>query len=134
MIVADTCVLIHLFNQTALTSQAELLLQKDPFWMVPHLWQEEYANVISKLARKEDRPTAEVLGHYNYVRDELKEFERIVDSAEALRFALTHKISVYDAHFVVLALELDIWVVTEDAEILKKCPKQAITMKDFCHA
>ena len=40
-------------------------------------------------------------------------------------------ISVYDAHFVVLAEQLSTWLITEDIEVLKKCPKRALSMLDF---
>lgn len=132
LIVADTCILVNLFNQTPLTKHAERVLDIDPQWMIPELWREEYANVICKLAQKEHRSIADVVGHYKYVLEELKDFERMVDPADALKFAFQQKISVYDAHFVVLAVELNTKVITEDLEILKKCPKYALSMKEFC--
>jgi hypothetical protein len=55
MIVADTCLVVHLFNETVLTNLAQKVQKKDASWILPPLWQEEYANVISKLARKESR-------------------------------------------------------------------------------
>ena len=55
MIVADTCLIFHLFNETVLTASAQEILDKDPYWILPPLWKEEYANVLSKLARKEFR-------------------------------------------------------------------------------
>lgn len=131
MIIADTCLVTHLFNETALTHVAQKILEKDPHWILPSLWQEEYANVLSKLARKEHRPIEEVIDHFNYTVDELKEFERPVDDKKALRVSIENKISVYDAHFVVLAIQFETLLITEDVEILKKCPHYSIGMDAF---
>ena len=72
MIVADTCLVVHLFNKTPLTKVAQTLQKKDASWILPVLWQEEYANVLSKLARKESRNPNEVIKHFNYVLDKLQ--------------------------------------------------------------
>lgn len=46
MIIADTCLVFHLFNETLLTANAQKILDKDPYWILPPLWREEYANVL----------------------------------------------------------------------------------------
>lgn len=131
MIVADTCLITHLFNQTGLTSLAQEVLEKDPFWIMPKLWQEEYANVLSKLARKEGRPIDDVIKHFDYTLGELQNCDMVVEIKNALHLSLIHKISVYDAHFIALAIEFDTLVVTEDIELLKKCPQLSVNMQKF---
>ena len=131
MIVADTCLVVHLFNETLLTDVAQKIQKKDAAWILPPLWQEEYANVISKLARKESRNINEVIKHYSYVLDELRSSEIAVDNRKALKISIEHKISVYDAHFVALALDFDVTLVTEDKEVLKNCKTIACSMHDF---
>lgn len=131
MIVADTCLITHLFNQTELTPLAQKILAKDPYWIFPKLWQEEYANVLSKLARKEKRKAKEVVDHFNYTVNELKNHEIAIDNQKALEFSIEYKISVYDAHFVVLAKDFNTLLITEDKEILKNCREIAISMRDF---
>src|SRR5690349_13460166 len=116
MIVADTCLVVHLFNETLLTKIAQKILKKDASWILPPLWQEEYANVLSKLARKESREVHEVMKHFNDVLDALRGSEVIIDSRDALKISIEHKISVYDAHFVGLALDFNVTLVTEDKE------------------
>lgn len=64
VIVADTCLVIHLFNETVLPASAQEILDKDSYWILPSLWKEEYANVLSKLARKERRDVDEVINHF----------------------------------------------------------------------
>lgn len=131
MIVADTCLVVHLFNETVLTDVAQKIQKKDASWILPSLWQEEYANVLSKLARKESKNIAEVIKHFNYVLDELRGSEIIVDSRKALKISIEYKISVYDAYFIGLALDFGVVLVTEDKEILKNCRATACSMHDF---
>jgi len=131
VIVADTCLVVHLFNETVLTSVAQKIQKKDASWILPLLWQEEYANVISRLARKESRDVHEVIKHFSYVLDELRGSEIVVDSRKALKISIEYKISVYDAHFVGLALDFDVMLVTEDKEVLKNCRAIACSMHDF---
>jgi predicted nucleic acid-binding protein len=131
MIIADTCLVFHLFNETLLTGIAQKILDKDPFWFLPSLWREEYANVLSKLARKEKRTAKEVIHHFNYTVDELKNGEIVVNTRKALQISIEYKISVYDAHFIVLAQDLNTLLVTEDKEILKNCPKLSVNLQNF---
>lgn len=131
MIVADTCLLFHLFNETFLTSSAQEVLDKDPQWILPPLWREEYANVLSKLARKEHRAVEEVVDHFNHTVEELKNGEIVVDTLRALEISMKYKISVYDAHFIALAMDFNTVLVTEDKDVLKRCPALAVSLADF---
>jgi predicted nucleic acid-binding protein len=131
MIVADTCLVSHLFNETEFTKIAQAVLKKDSRWLLPKLWQEEYANVLSKGARKEKRDTDEVIEHFAYTVETLKGGEVSIDIQKALKLSIEYKISVYDAHFISLAIDFNISLVTEDKEILKNCPDIAVSMKDF---
>lgn len=131
MIVADTCLVFHLFNKTNLTLFAQDILEKDPYWILPPLWQEEYANVLSKLARKGLIAFADVIKHFKKTLDDLNRCEVSVDIERALEISINHKISVYDAHFITLAIENNSLVITEDKEILKNCPLHSSDLKSF---
>lgn len=48
-----------------------------------------------------------------------------------LAFALERGISAYDAHFVVLARDLGVPLVTADRQIMKRCQDVAILIEDF---
>lgn len=131
MIIVDTCIVFHLFNETFLTSIAQEALNKDPNWILPMLWREEYANVLAKLARKEHRDIDDVINHFNYTMEELKNCEVVIDTQKALKISIKYKISVYDAHFIALAIELGTILITEDKEIIKNCPNLAVNLHDF---
>lgn len=72
MNIADTCLIFHLFNETLLTPNVQKILDKDPHWILPPLWREEYANTLSKLARKEHREFEDALSHFKYTVEKLK--------------------------------------------------------------
>lgn len=134
MIVADTSLIASFFLETELTSLAKKVHKKAPIWIFPPLWREEYANVLAKFSRKDTSKTEEeVLAHFEYTLAELEKFERKVNLSTVLSLALRCKISVYDAHFVQLAIDNRIALVTEDREIIKKCPDRAMSMDNFLH-
>lgn len=131
MIIADTCLIFHLFNETDLTIGAQKVLDIEPHWTVPPLWREEYANVLSKLARKENRSKKDIITLFKSTVDELSNCEVSIDTHKALEISIEYKISVYDAHFVALAIEFNTLVITEDKEILKKCPDISVSISNF---
>lgn len=131
MIAVDSCIIIHLFNETQLTPIAQQVLKKDSNWIMPMIWQEEYANVLSKLARKEKRPFEEVINHFDNTVNKLVNAQKHVENRSALQISLEYKITVYDAHFIHIAKEFNVLLVTEDIEIIKKCPKIAMDMGTF---
>lgn len=131
MIVADTNLVVHLFTQTSLTSIAQQVLAKDSNWILPKLWQEEYANVLCKLARKGYLTSEEVISHFNYTTEQFKNNEISIDITKVIKTSLEYGITVYDANFISLAIDHNILVVTEDQEMLKKCPKLAVNMLNF---
>lgn len=131
MIVVDTCIITHLFNQTELTSFAQEILDYDSEWCVPTTWMEEYANVLAKLFRKSKYNEEDVITLFKHTCEQLQDREYSVEAEEALIFAMRYKISVYDAYFVVLAERLNVWLVSEDHEVLKKCKDRAISIRDY---
>lgn len=132
MIVADTSLIASFFLETELTPLAKKVHKKAPIWIFPPLWREEYANVLAKFARKDTTKTEEeLLAHFEYTVAELEKYERKVNLSTVLGLALRSRISVYDAHFVQLAIDNQMTLVTEDMEIIKKCSDRAMSMQNF---
>lgn len=131
MIISDTCLIFHLFNETSLTVKAQKVLDKDSHWVLPSLWREEYASILSKLVRREKRDIDSVIAHFNYTVEELKNGEIHVETQRALKISIDYKISVYDAHFVALAIDFNVPLITEDQEVLKRCSHLALNLNDF---
>jgi predicted nucleic acid-binding protein len=131
MIVIDTCIVFHLFNETSQNLKAQKLIEKSPHIILPPIWQEEYANILIKESRKNLIPRSSLLDNYDNVVDQLAPHEIVVNKKEAFRIALEANISSYDAQFVELAARYSIWLVTEDKELIKKNSRIAISMEDF---
>lgn len=131
MIVVDTCIVTHLFNETSMTLIAQRVLDTNSDWHIPSIWKEEYANVLLKLSKKNKTNPQKVLDLFQYTLNEMQDLEHVVETIEALDCALRYQISAYDAHFVVLAEKLNTHLITEDLEVIKKCPNIALTMLDY---
>lgn len=132
MIVADTSLIASFFLETELTPLAKRVHKKMPIWIFPPIWREEYANVLAKFARKDGSLSEEkIVTHLEYTLSQLEKYERKVMLSSVLQLAIRRKISVYDAHFVQLALESQVVLITEDQEIIKKCPDCAVSMINF---
>ncbi len=134
MIVADTCIIVYLFNESEFTEAASELFDKEPNWIIPTLWKEEYANVILKQAKQLKVKDSVVLNNLKITMEALQSVETYVSVYNALEVALKYDISVYDAHFLALAIENKIKLVTEDRELIKKCPKIAFSIKEYLKA
>lgn len=61
----------------------------------------------------------------------MKGAEYYPDASQVLRITEQWTISAYDAQFIALAEHMDVACVTEDKELLRKCPNIAICMENF---
>jgi predicted nucleic acid-binding protein len=132
MIVVDTSVLFPFFNEMDGTQWSHQVHEKDSAWIVPALWKDEYANVLAKFARKAKMPWPSLRDHYQSVLDCLQPCEIPVDHVAVLKLAVDHKVSAYDAQFAWLAQQHEVFLVTEDQELIKQLPSIALSMKHFC--
>jgi len=131
MIVVDTCIIVHLYNETTCTAKAQELFAINPYWQVPSMWQEEYANVLAKLARTSTCTHEEVLNRFQYTVQQLQESQHELKPIEALEYAMRYQRSAYDAHFIALAEKLNTWLITEDKEVLQKCKTRALSIAQY---
>ncbi len=129
MIVADTTLITHFFLNTELSSVAYKVFEKDPNWITPSLWQAEFANVLVKVANASQNSSKTFLPIYQNAWSFLHSREQPVDMQSVIRLATKKGITAYDAHFVVMALEHDIKLITEDKELIKKFPNTAFSIK-----
>ena len=130
MIVVDVSVVVHLLTASAKHRQAKALWEQSPSWCLPTLWRHEFLNVLATLCRE------------GYVgRDDAAELldraitlfaaaEVEVDWTAALRAAIDHRVSGYDAQYAVLAERLDTILVTEDARLRRAFPKRSRSLEE----
>jgi predicted nucleic acid-binding protein len=123
VVAVDCNVLVHLLLEGEQTPRARALLEHDADWHSEALIMVELTNVLAtairvrKLALK-DATMA------------LTQAEGIVASAlhaashfDALATAAHYRISAYDAHYLVVARNLGVKLVTEDARLRKSAPE-----------
>lgn len=132
MIVVDTNVVAYTLiegAQTALARQARLL---DTEWRLPTLWRHEFLNILATYARRGGASVSAVTSLWEQAVELFSPGERRVDMPLALRLAVHHRVSAYDAQFVALAQTLDAPCLTEDQRLLKAFPDRALSLEAFC--
>ena len=132
MIVVDANVLVYALIEGDRTELAHQVAQRDLEWVVPALWRHELLNVLATFTRLQilEPPQA----HRVWLRAvrRLARTERPVDHAAALQLAIDHRISAYDAQYLVLARHLGVPCITEDRGLQRRFPDLAISMAGFC--
>lgn len=131
MIVVDTNIIAYLFVTSDRSAQAEKALLKDPLWVAPLLWRSEMRNVLTLYARKKILKLAEV----QHIMSEAlhlmqgREYEAV--SHQVLDLAAASTCSAYDCEFVALAKDMDLRLLTADAQILRQFPDVAMPLEEF---
>jgi predicted nucleic acid-binding protein len=130
MIVADTNLIVYLFITGDQTSLAQKILQRDPQWIVPPLWQSEFRNVLAAYIRHGMiLPQAEQI-----MEDALRTLydRQILPSNEEVFTLITEsECTAYDCEFVALARQLSIKLVTADKQLLEQFPDYAMSLEEF---
>lgn len=130
MIVADTNLIVYLFITGDQTPLAQEVLEKDPHWIVPPLWQSEFRNVLAGYMRR----GMELSQAQEVMTDALLTLEnrQVAPSSEKV-FELVSKsdCTAYDCEFIALAQQLNILLVTSDKQLLQRFPGSAIALKEF---
>lgn len=134
MIVVDTCIIIYLNQISPFSELAEAVYDKDPYWIYPSIWEDEYLNVLAKKARMENLPLQRAIEHFRDVKKCFQYNEKRIDKTLALQVAMECDITVYDAQFIALANHFSVSLITQDKELIKKCPHCVITMEQFLKA
>ncbi len=132
MLVVDTNIVVRLAcesEHTALARHAQML---DPAWALPSLWQHEFLNALVMMERHQDVSEHMAMEIWRATRSEFALQERAVDIERAMHLAVQHHITGYDAQFVALAEELDVPLLTEDRDLLRKFPRRAVSLETFC--
>ena len=103
MIVVDTSILSHLFVESEWSDAVRALYANDPDWIVPHLWQHEFLNVLATLTRNEHLDLKQAGTAWTRALEFLEPVETYVDKLGALELAVELNLSAHDAQFIALA-------------------------------
>ena len=130
MIVADTNLIVYLFITGDQTLLAQNVLEKDPNWIVPVLWQSEFRNVLAAYIRR----GMSLLRAQEVMDDAFQTLEhrQINASSEIILDLIAESdCTAYDCEFVALARRLSIQLVTADRQLLKSFPDCTISLEEF---
>ncbi len=130
MIVADTNLIVYLFITGDQTALAQKVLDKDPYWIVPPLWQSEFRNVIAAYIRR-GMALQEGKRIMQNAKLTLENRQVVPSDDEILNLIESRNCTAYDCEFVALARQLNVYLVTADKQLLKEFPDCAISLEDF---
>ncbi len=131
MIVVDTNVVAYLLLGGEKTPGARLAFRKDPVWAAPLLWRSEFRNVLAAYLRRGRLSLVDALEVMREAEGLFRGVEYSVESGYVLKLVSESACSAYDCEFVALAQQLNVPLVTSDAEILKEYPQTAISLEAF---
>jgi predicted nucleic acid-binding protein len=130
VIVADTNLIVYLFITGDQTSLAQRILAKDPYWIVPPLWQSEFRNVLAAYIRR----GMKLSQAKQLMSNALQTFENrqiLPPNEKVLDLIAESDCTAYDCEFVALAREVKIPLVTADKQLLNRFPDCAISLEEF---
>jgi predicted nucleic acid-binding protein len=130
VIVADTNLIVYLFITGDQTPLAQRVLQKDPHWIVPPLWQSEFRNVLAAYLRR-GMPLVEARRVMDSALQTLENRQIIPSYERILDLIAESDCTAYDCEFVALARQLSIPLVTADKKLLNRFPDCTISLEEF---
>lgn len=128
MIVVDTNIIAYLYLKGQHTQHVEALVDQDPVWASPLLWQSEFCNVLTLYVRKKIITLHDAIEIIEQAKTLMSDNEYEVSPADVLELSKSSRCSAYDCEFVSLAKKLNVPMVTEDKQILADFPKIAVSL------
>ena len=122
MIVVDTNIVVPLFIESARTADAQRLYDYDSTWITEPFALVEFANVLATYFRAKRIALRRARAYLAQAQDFLQDELHPVNVATALDVALKFGVSVYDAHFLGVAAESGIKLITQDAKLRAAAP------------
>jgi predicted nucleic acid-binding protein len=130
MVLIDTNVAISLWVENNWTHAARRLLEKDWDWRTESFALIEFANVMATYVRTGLTSESEALARLDEAAIFLTPGLTVISHHRALVVAITYKVSVYDARFLVVAQELGIKLVTEDVALRRVAPELTQSLEE----
>ena len=95
------------------------------------MWRSEFLSLLTQTLRADLITESQALTLWQLAAGLFAHKEKQPPGDAILTLALERGISAYDAHFVVLARDLGVPLVTADRQIVKRCSDVAILIEDF---
>jgi len=123
MVVVDCNVLAHLLIDGVETPRARALLEQDADWHSDALVLIELCNVLATATRTRGLSATSASAVLTQAQGVIDAGLHGAGHQETLDMAGRHKVSAYDARYLVIARDLDSPLVTEDARLRAAAPK-----------
>jgi len=130
MLAIDCNVLVHLLLDGEQTPRARTLLEQDADWHSDALLLIELTNVLATAIRVRGLPMTDAVMALTQAQGVVAPGLHSANHHEVLATAEHYRVSSYDAHYLVVARELGVRLVTEDARLRKAAPKLTQSLAD----
>lgn len=131
MIVVDSNTIMYLHIYSENTAFALQVLQKDPYWVAPPLWESEFRNVLAGYIRRQILKLDETKLIMKSALQTMEDREILPPSDLVLDLVSESDCSAYDCEYVALARHLNVKLITGDHKILRNFPETAIDIGAF---
>jgi predicted nucleic acid-binding protein len=131
MIVVDSNIIIYVHVHSEKTALALQVLQKDPYWVAPPLWESEFRNVLAGYIRRHILRLDETKLIMKTALQTMESREILPPSDLVLDLVATSDCSAYDCEYVALARHLNVKLLTGDHKILRNFPETATDLGTF---
>lgn len=126
MIVVDANVIVYLLVRGERSAAVDGLLERDPEWLAPRLWVDEFVNVLCTLERQGKLAAQEAVTLLEDALSLMADHAYEVPPERAQAVARRTGLSGYDSQYVALAEDLGLKLHTCDQAILARCPEFAV--------
>ena len=131
MIVADTNIISYLLLPTPFSASVDAVYEADSNWVAPLLWKSEFRNVLALCMRKQLITLEQAIQIQDEAESLMAQNDFHIPSVRVLALVNESNCFSYDCEFVALAHQLNVQLLTQDAQILTAFPATAISIDDF---
>ncbi len=122
MVAVDSNILAYLLLNGEHTPHARALLERDPGWHSDAFVLVELTNVLATAVRVRRLPLPQAAAALTKAQSVIQFGLHMADHAAVLALVAHLRISAYDARFLVVAKDLGLRLVTEDAKLRNAAP------------
>jgi predicted nucleic acid-binding protein len=122
MFVVDTNIIFPFLVESALSDKVRHLYRVDPVWCTEPFALNELANVLATYEKSRLLSLKEALHCLSKAEAWLAPHFISVVHSSALELAIRHRITAYDARFLLLAQKLGLKLITEDKKLRTAAP------------
>ena len=132
MIVVEPEVIAYLLIAGEKTPLAQQTFQKDADWVLPPIWQHEFLNLLASFVQQKGCTLEQAEQLWKESQRLFAGRKQRVRREQALRLACEQQITVYEAMYLSLAIDLGILLISERPTLQRQFPTLVKSMQRFC--